>query len=243
MHPSNLNLAVGKLAEQYACHPCHHSICRRHHQPARLGLHSDSQPLSLSSRIGSRDDSSDCSAVLASSFDRSNFGLAFDVQESLSAYTGSHFVKGAAAVAAGNRMVGPPSSWSRDQEESLGRLGQRTIRIAGVRSFRADDRSLPRASLRFLSASRLIAGISRLTTTRSQTVAPRPVGLCYLEARCSSRPQSLYWPFGCSKAARHGRRLSRGRPRPCLPARRTDVVVARDAQGARRSSASARPAD
>jgi hypothetical protein len=30
-------------------------------------------------------------------------------------------------------MVGPPSSWSRDQEESLGSLGQRTIRIAGVR--------------------------------------------------------------------------------------------------------------
>ena len=31
-------------------------------------------------------------------------------------------------------MVGPPSSWSRDQEESLGRLRQQTIRTAGARS-------------------------------------------------------------------------------------------------------------
>ena len=51
----------------------------------------------------------------------------------LSAYTGSHFAKGAAAVAAGNRMVGPPSSWSRDQEASIGRLGQWTVRASGVR--------------------------------------------------------------------------------------------------------------
>jgi hypothetical protein len=29
-------------------------------------------------------------------------------------------------------MVGPPSSWSRDQEELLGTLGQQTIHIAGV---------------------------------------------------------------------------------------------------------------
>ena len=63
---------------------------------------------------------------------------------------------------------------------------------------RADALS-PRASLRFLSASRLIAGISRLTTTRSQTVAPRPVG-------CASGGEMLFkaaiallaiWLLGC----------------------------------------------
>jgi hypothetical protein len=37
----------------------------------------------------------------------------------MSAYTGSDFGKGAAAIAAGNWMVGPPSSWSRDQEEPM----------------------------------------------------------------------------------------------------------------------------
>jgi hypothetical protein len=30
-------------------------------------------------------------------------------------------------------MVGPPSSWSRDQEESNGKLGQWTVRAPGVR--------------------------------------------------------------------------------------------------------------
>ena len=38
-------------------------------------------------------------------------------------------------------MVGPPSSWSRDQGESLGRLGQRSIRFVGVR--RSHGRPFP----------------------------------------------------------------------------------------------------
>ena len=51
-----------------------------------------------------------------------------------SAYTGSHFAKGAAAVRCRNRMVGPPSSWSRDQEESIGRLGQWSVGTFGSSS-------------------------------------------------------------------------------------------------------------
>jgi hypothetical protein len=49
---------------------------------------------------------------------------------------------------------------------------------AGAGAMTRADPVSSHASLRFLSASRLIAGKSRFTTTRSQAVAPRPVGLC-----------------------------------------------------------------
>ena len=62
-------------------------------------------------------------------------------------------------------MVGPPSSWSRDQGESRGRLGQRTIRTAGVhrpcgRSLASWEPSIPlrpRADRRAIPALRQLA--------------------------------------------------------------------------------------
>ena len=90
-------------------------------------------------------------------------------------------------------MVGPPSSWSRDQEESFGRLGQRTIRIAGV--------CLPRGR----SLSSCPPSIPLCQPADRWNISPhdnsQPGGrsatgrLRSLEATCSSRLQSLYWPL------------------------------------------------
>jgi hypothetical protein len=93
-------------------------------------------------------------------------------------------------------MVGPPSSWSRDQEESLGRLGQRTIRIARVRCLGGR----PFASCQ--------SSISHCQQVDRWDISPhdnsQPDGRCrdrsavHSDASCFSGLQSLYRPYGCS---------------------------------------------
>ena len=116
----------------------------------------------------------------------------------LSAYTGRYFVKGAASSSL--QEIGWSGRHPRGRETRRNRLAGSVSGPSAPPAFvvRADALS-PGASLRLLSASGLIAGLSRPTTTRSQAVAPRAVGLRFWRRDALQAPHSLYWPFGCSE--------------------------------------------
>src|SRR5688500_11011221 len=82
------------------------------------------------------------------------------------AYTDVTSFKGAAAVAAGNRMVGPPSSWSRDQEDRLLGSPVSCPHVGCCRPRHCDPTShgshLASYQPRSLSANRVVAGVPRL---------------------------------------------------------------------------------
>ena len=145
--------------------------------------------------------------------------------------------------AAGNWMVGPPSSWSRDQEDSIwagpvnGPLARpcvcrpdaTTCSRYGTPGSRSDDwrGSSPRgARRRFHSTSRLIAGTSRPHDTLLQ------LGGRFVDDRLHRRRDALQdrvallivWLFVSTA----------WEPRARLSARRTDAPVARRQSALRR---------
>jgi len=88
-------------------------------------------------------------------------------------------------------MVGPPSSWSRDQEESLGRPGQRTIRSACVRRSRGHPLDLCQLSIPLCQPAERW-DISPHDNSQSDGRCRDRSAVLHLEARCYSKPQSLY---------------------------------------------------